>query len=538
MKATVVSANEWLYPDITEYKSAKASIDLHAPRGGYAATQVIFFDRTPGDAIKVSCEGLEGLSLSVYRMLDVCVQYNANGPEAIPKGWTTVEQGTDTSGWTTRQAPFYAFDILQPYEDGGNTVDKPACALYLCWEVPLDAAPGEYEGCVSITIGSETACVPAKVCVHKVQLPKERRLKITNWYAPGNISKYHGVELWSDEWFAMLKKYFALMNRTRQTHLMIGLGTIRISRGEDGKYIFDFSLTERLIREALAAGFQTLELGHLCGRNYLEEEKYWAFYWPDGKKTYADSPEGYEFFAQFLPAWREFLTSHGWYDISVQHIGDEPEGSMSDDFRIISAMVRKFLPGMKLFDAIRLLDLVGSVDGWVPLNSAYEQNRKAFDRLRELGDDVWQYTCCSPRGVWLNRFIDKELLQPRLLHYGNYKYNLTGYLHWGFNYFQADTESLRACVNGHSDDGIHYWPAGDTHLCYPGAGSGPWMSIRAEQMRLGVEDCELLWMLEKADKAKADALCENVMRRFDDYTVDPLAFEANYIKLLNAADAI
>jgi hypothetical protein len=81
-------------------------------------------------------------------------------------------------------------------------------------------------------------------------------------------------------------------------------------------------------------------------------------------------------------------------------------------------------------------------------------------------------------------------------------------------------------------------PAGDTHICYPGDSQGPWMSIRAEQMRMGAEYYELLKLIEQSDKPKADALCQNVMRAFDDYTARAAAFDGNYISLLKAEDEL
>ena len=134
--------------------------------------------------------------------------------------------------------------------------------------------------------------------------------------------------------------------------------------------------------------------------------------------------------------------------------------------------------------------------------------------------------------------MDGELLKPRLLHYGNYLFDLPGYLHWGFNYYQGDMDHLRQKTCGLSNDKIHYWPAGDTNICYPGNANGPWMSVRAERMRTGCEDCELLWMIADADKAKADELCTNVVQSFNEYTTDVVAFEDNYIQMLETADEL
>ncbi len=39
-----------------------------------------------------------------------------------------------------------------------------------------------------------------------------------------------------------------------------------------------------------------------------------------------------------------------------------------------------------------------------------------------------------PAGRHLNRFIDYPLLKVRLLHWFNFRHNLTGFLHWGGNF--------------------------------------------------------------------------------------------------------
>ena len=62
--------------------------------------------------------------------------------------------------------------------------------------------------------------------------------------------------------------------------------------------------------------------------------------------------------------------------------------------------------------------------------------------------------------------------------------------------------------------------------------------MRAELTRLGIEDCELLWQIGEKNRALADELCTNVMRSFDDYTLDVAVFEENHRRILDAADAL
>lgn len=530
MKPIIISANEWVYPDIYEYPSASESVSLHAPRDSYASAQIQISDTTPGDAIALSYEG--PLVFEGYRMLDVIVERNSGDGDS----WHTLDVGTPKPDYCTRQAPFPVFDILQPLTEGGNIVEKETTAFYVCWKIPRDTQPGLYTGSLHITIGADSCSIPVSITIHQAVLPKHKRLSMTNWYTEANIGKYYGLEKYTDTWYAMLQKFFKLMTRTRQTHILIPLA-VDVQDDGLGHFTFDYTNIERIARLALETGFQTLEFGHICFKNYVELEPYWLFYQPGGRKIYADSPEGYNFLAQFLPSWTAFLKEHDWYDHSVQHVGDEPTSEQTNDYRIICGIIRKFMPGIKLFDAVCDLNLAGSVDYWVLQNHHYQKQQAAYEKFRELGDEIWQYTCCCPSGPWLNRLLDGELLKPRLLHYGNYLFNLPGYLHWGFNYYQGDMEHLRKKTCGLSSDGIHYWPAGDTNICYPGNENGPWMSIRAERMRTGAEDCELLWMVADHDKELAYTLCTNVVQAFDEYTKDVNAFETNYIKLLEAADA-
>ena len=63
------------------------------------------------------------------------------------------------------------------------------------------------------------------------------------------------------------------------------------------------------------------------------------------------------------------------------------------------------------------------------------------------------------------------------------------------------------------------------------------MSLRAEQMRSGAEDCELLYLLKDRAAAQAQRLLDQVMRSFTDYETDPAAFDRAYEALLTALDS-
>ncbi len=169
-------------------------------------------------------------------------------------------------------------------------------------------------------------------------------------------------------------------------------------------------------------------------------------------------------------------------------------------------------------------EIAGSIDVWVPLPQHFEGDIKFFQERRKAGDEVWFYTCLTPKGEYMNRFLDYPLIKTRLLHWANFKYGLTGYLHWGFNYWHGDP---------FKDLQSDWLPPGDSHIVYPGK-RGPLSSIRLEALRDGVEDFELLKLLEKKDPKAARRICDAVVRSMTDYALDPAAFRKARMKLIKA----
>jgi hypothetical protein len=229
------------------------------------------------------------------------------------------------------------------------------------------------------------------------------------------------------------------------------------------------------------------------------------------------------------------LERNGWLDRFVMSVSDEPNDANCTEFRALCGLVRKFVPDIRLVDAMSYGNLHGSLDIWVPLNAEYDQHRAEIETLRANGDEIWHYVCCLPRSdEYINRFLDYALLSTRYLFWGNYKYDLTGYLHWAANCYQPGQDPFRRnCPEHRNADSIGNLPAGDTHLIYPGE-NGPWLSMRAEAQREGIEEFEMLTALARVDRKKADAICESVFRSFRDVEYGVSTFRAAKKELLEA----
>jgi hypothetical protein len=85
------------------------------------------------------------------------------------------------------------------------------------------------------------------------------------------------------------------------------------------------------------------------------------------------------------------------------------------------------------------------------------------------------------------------LIDSRLMHWLNYRYDATGYLHWGYNQWDDDSYNK---IGEHIGDGWHVYPVID----------GVLNSLRWEEMRNGIQDYEYLWMLEEKIRELKDSL--------------------------------
>ena len=520
MHYTVTSMNEWLYPD-SQVENTVHEAHLTTVRGGSTGFQILC-NHVTADRITAAytASGSAPYRVELFRERSVNVPENT-GVHGFTAGWETAK------AYATRPAPFRVYDAIEPIPSGGLTRLSETEAFYVSISVDPACPAGQYTGKVDIN----GAAVSVDLTVANADQPAET-LNFTNWFTTG-VAGYHGIEPWSEEHWDLLAQYGHQMRRMHQTIFWVHpAGDASVD--EAGVYHFDYTKTKRLIELYLSMGFQKIEGQPIFGRDGWGADVF-RIHTPKGYVP-ATSDAAYEYVTAMLTAWRAFLEENGWYDRLIQHVGDEPQDKVATEYRILSGIVRKLLPGVKLLDAIERYELQGAVDIWVPKNDFYARNTEAMERLRSLGDEIWFYTCCIPGGHFANRLLDMPLLRSRMLFWGNYRYQLTGYLHWGLNHtIRDDVQAYEdTCPPNTPEQNL---PAGDSHILYP-LGKQVLGSMRAEMARCGTEDYELLKALAATDKAKADALCGVVFRAFDDCDNEAVVFDNLHDKLVAAFAAI
>jgi hypothetical protein len=193
---------------------------------------------------------------------------------------------------------------------------------------------------------------------------------------------------------------------------------------------------------------------------------------------------GKEFLPQFLPAFVAHLREKGWLNKTVLHISDEPSDHNVMSWREASDFIHRYAPELRRLDAIESPHFLDRLEIWVPKLDHLATWQSAYEEAQRQGYEVWFYTVgIFQAGSFPNKTVDVPLIESRVMPWLNYRFGLSGYLHWGYNEWSEDP---------YKAPGIH---RGDGWHVYPKRG-GVLDSLRWEQMRNGLQDYECLWLLQ------------------------------------------
>jgi len=365
-------------------------------------------------------------------------------------------------------------------------------AVYLTIRVPRDAKPGEYRGQVTVKSNAGSAAVPLVLTVYPLTIPEKRHVMVSEWLSTHQFAKWHNINSAdSDEFFRMLRLYADNMVEHRQNVFRVSIDLIGSTRGTDGKLRFDFAKFDRWAEVFWSTGhMDRLETGFVAhfgegGWSSLEV-KLRDFSVKDEATGKSQRLPGKEFLPQFLPALVGHLREKGWLDKTVFHICDEPSNHNVMAWREASDFIHQHAPELRRIDAIETPHCLDRLEVWVPKLDSLAMWQTAYEEAQRRGNELWFYTVgIFQHGSLPNKTLDMPLIDSRLMHWLNYRYGTTGYLHWGFN---AWTDDPINAPGKHRGDGWHVYPKKDGLL----------NSLRWEQMRGGLQDYECLWLLENA----------------------------------------
>lgn len=398
-----------------------------------------------------------------------------------------------------RQAPARFPDYLMA-EKQINIREKSSQAVWLTISIPTSAVSAVYTGDITVKSDQGDVKLPVSVQVYPLTLPEKRNLKVTEWYNTDDFARFHGInEKYSPAWFAMLGRYAENMASHRQNVFQVPMEAISIQKAKDGKLTFDFTMFDQIAQIFWdTKGMDFLETGEITrfGNNawYSSDIKLQDFNVKNASTGKTEKIAGSEVAPLLLSATETHLRQKGWLSKTLFHIKDEPSMHNSLSWCEMSRYIHKYAPDLIRLDAIETTNLLNDIEIAVPKLDAFGTWYDSYRQAQDKGVEIWFYTVGIYQGsLFPNKTIDMPVMNSRLMHWLNYKYDATGYLHWGWNQW---TEDPFKDVGMHIGDGWHVYPAKD----------GVLNSLRWEEMRNGIQDYECFMMLENKICSLKDSL--------------------------------
>jgi hypothetical protein len=441
-----------------------------------------------------------------------------------------------------RPAPAMFPDYLMA-ERNIDIKEKSYQAVWLTISIPDKAEAGTYSSKVTVKSVQGELSLPLSLTVYPLTMPQERHLKIAVRYSVNRFEKFHGIkERYSDEWFEMLKVYADNMAAHRQNVIQASLSTIEISRSKKGELEFDFTRYDQLVQVFLNTGkMDFIETGYGLTRFgegdwFSTEIELSDFMVKDKESGENIKMAGKDVVPVFLPAFENHLRRKGWLDRALLSVRNEPSLHNAIPYVEMSDYFHQLAPDLKQFESLETT-MTGGVDIPGPKLDHLATWYDSFREAQMKGTEICYYLVGIYQGSrYPNKTIDVPVMDSRIMPWLNYKYDLSGIKHWGWNSWTDDPYNE---VGMHLGDGWHV---------YPTAG-GVLNSLRWEQMRNGIQDYEYFYMLGEKVQSLRDSLgarfawidpmqrgreiAGKVVMSFSDRTDDPQVLYQAKIEVIN-----
>lgn len=351
----------------------------------------------------------------------------------------------------------------------------------------------------------------------------EQSLYYTNWFHNDCLADIYNLELFSDEYFDVMRDYLVTAVKNGMNMVLMpaftppldtAIGEERMTvqlvkiKKDNGKYSFDFSLMKRYIDVSREAGIKYFEHSHFFTQwgaahapkivAEVDGETKRIFGWD----TDAAGDEYVEFLRAYIPEVIAFLKGEGLDKTTLFHMSDEPAEEHLETYEKSSSTIRDLLEGYTVGDA--LSDYKYYESGLV--STPIARIHKAMDFVGKC-DDLWiYYTGGECYDGLSNRLIQLPRERNRALGYMLYYHNAKGFLHWGYNYYYG--RLAHGLYDPAIDPCCGFPNAGTTYSVYPGRDKKPIQSIHQKIFADGLVDMRALQLLEKLGGRKE---CESII---------------------------
>lgn len=476
-----------------------------------------------GDKISVSAVGAlaEYLRLFAVRM--------------IPAGLNAPKKSDDY--YISKSKTEYP-DLLWPVTDE-ITAEYDGVNTIWCEISPAPLLPaGQQSITFEIQVGeNEPAKCSISIDVIDAALPKQK-LIYTNWFHTDCLMEYYKFPAFSDEYWRVTENFLKRAKEYGMNCVLTPLFTppldtqvgkerptvqlVDVKVTGKNQYAFGFEKLDKWLQMCDRCGIEYYEMSHLFtqwGARHAPKimaevngEMQQIFGW----KTRAAGKEYKAFLHKFSLALTEYIDRKGIREKCLFHVSDEPSGLMIFSYKKASRIVHECFKGFKIIDALsdyRIFKM-GLIEMPIPAN---DHITPFLGKVKEL----WTYYCCVQADHYVsNRFFSMPSARNRVLGLQLYKFDVRGFLHWGYNFYFLQYSKGLVDPYKVTDAGGSF-SSGDSFVVYPSENGEPLDSLRLHVFYNGFEDMLALKLLEsKIGKEKTLEILEEGLEQpltFRDY---------------------
>ncbi len=430
----------------------------------------------------------------------------------VPVTIACLQEGGDDN--YLRSTPGLYPDLLSPLQYGGVSVMRHQ--LQSVWiELDLNERlpAGEHTVTVKLTNKGETQAENTlTLTVIDALLPPQEMI-FTQWFHTDCLANYYNVDVWSEEHWRIVENFAATAAKNGINMLLTPVHTPPLDTAvggerkttqlvdvklENGEYSFNFDKLDYWIEMCNRVGIRYFEIAHLFTQwgaqrapkimATVNGEYKRIFGW----ETDATSEEYTHYLRAFLTAFLTHMKARGDDKRCYFHISDEPNRLHIDRYRAAKAIVEDLLKDYPIMDALSNLEFYqdGLLEMPIPANDRIEP-------FIEAGiPNLWTYYCCTQGLNVSNRFIAMPLWRTRSIGLQFYKYNIVGFLHWGYNFY--NNMHSRDAIDPYLDTCAGYsFPAGDAFSVYPAHDGTALESVRILSFFEALQDVRAFRLAEK-----------------------------------------
>ena len=335
----------------------------------------------------------------------------------------------------------------------------------------------------------------------------------TNWFHTDCLMSHYGFDAFSDEYWRITENFLKTANEYGMNCVLTPIFTPPLDTeiGKDrptvqlvdvflnnGVYSFNFDKLTKWIEMSKRCGITHFEMAHFFTQwGAYHAPKIMATVDGEYKKifgweTKASSKEYKKFLTDFSVEFKKYLESKNLKDKVLIHVSDEPNFTMLRSYAKASKLIHKLYKDYKIVDALSDVWFykLGIVSNPIPSN----------DHIHNFigkGKNFWTYYCSAQNKKNVaNRFFCNESIRTRVIGYQMFKFDIKGFLHWGYNFYY--TQLSKAVIDPYkvSDAGGKF-PSGDSYIVYPAKNGTAYHSIRLKVFFDALQDMAALNALEK-----------------------------------------